>query len=251
MTTTDRNAPCPCGSGKKYKRCCLAREQAEAAPLPSPVHRADEELIEGILRFARRELGFRTAMDLLKDVPPDVNIEQAQMFWFEWMFFHAPFPDRSIADAYRQSSGRVVQRAWLESRLASWMTVLEVTALRIGEGFTCVDVLTGRQREILDAQASRSTHQGDMLLAFVVEHEGGTHLGLTHPLALPPQEGADTVKAIRDELGLRDDAKAPEAELRHPKTMRTIASIWTMATNVVSRRGAGESRDGGGAAGLS
>ena len=21
-----RNAPCPCGSGKKYKRCCLGRE---------------------------------------------------------------------------------------------------------------------------------------------------------------------------------------------------------------------------------
>lgn len=246
MTTTDRNAPCPCGSGRKYKRCCLAREQAEAAPRPSSVHRADEELIEGILRFARRELGFRSAMDLLTDVPPGVNIEHARMFWFEWMFFHAPFPDQSIANAYRRSSGRVVQRAWLESRLASWMTVLEITALRPGEGFTCVDVLTGRQREILDTQASRSTHQGDMLLAFVVEHEGETHLGLTHPLPLPPREGADTVKAIRDEIGLREDVKAAETELRHPRTMRTIASIWTMATNVVSRRGGGGIRDSGG-----
>ncbi len=23
-----RNAPCPCGSGKKYKHCCLARKSA-------------------------------------------------------------------------------------------------------------------------------------------------------------------------------------------------------------------------------
>ena len=23
-----RNDPCPCGSGKKYKKCCLARDQA-------------------------------------------------------------------------------------------------------------------------------------------------------------------------------------------------------------------------------
>ncbi|MGE5310910.1 MAG: SEC-C metal-binding domain-containing protein [Nitrospirota bacterium] len=22
-----RNAPCPCGSGKKYKRCCLRNEE--------------------------------------------------------------------------------------------------------------------------------------------------------------------------------------------------------------------------------
>jgi len=28
---TGRNDPCPCGSGQKYKRCCLAR--AEAARL--------------------------------------------------------------------------------------------------------------------------------------------------------------------------------------------------------------------------
>lgn len=25
------NAPCPCGSGLKYKRCCLPKEQARAS----------------------------------------------------------------------------------------------------------------------------------------------------------------------------------------------------------------------------
>jgi tetratricopeptide (TPR) repeat protein len=38
MTKPGRNDPCPCGSGKKYKRCCLAKNQeaertvAAAAP---------------------------------------------------------------------------------------------------------------------------------------------------------------------------------------------------------------------------
>jgi hypothetical protein len=27
MTTTGRNAPCPCGSGKKYKYCCGPKVQ--------------------------------------------------------------------------------------------------------------------------------------------------------------------------------------------------------------------------------
>lgn len=27
---TPRNAPCPCGSGKKYKKCCLTKEQEQA-----------------------------------------------------------------------------------------------------------------------------------------------------------------------------------------------------------------------------
>jgi preprotein translocase subunit SecA len=28
---TGRNEPCPCGSGKKYKKCCLQRGQVESA----------------------------------------------------------------------------------------------------------------------------------------------------------------------------------------------------------------------------
>jgi len=31
-----RNAPCPCGSGKKYKKCCLPRDQAQRAAEAPP-----------------------------------------------------------------------------------------------------------------------------------------------------------------------------------------------------------------------
>jgi len=40
-----RNAPCPCGSGKKYKQCCWARDQEadldDAITLPAFTRRAD------------------------------------------------------------------------------------------------------------------------------------------------------------------------------------------------------------------
>ncbi len=41
MTKISRNAPCPCGSGSKYKKCCLPEEHAAAKqaaredPIPS------------------------------------------------------------------------------------------------------------------------------------------------------------------------------------------------------------------------
>ena len=40
MAKPGRNDPCPCGSGKKYKRCCLDKDEAAgraalAAALPS------------------------------------------------------------------------------------------------------------------------------------------------------------------------------------------------------------------------
>jgi len=41
MTKVGRNQPCPCGSGKKYKQCCLAGDEAgrpaATQPLPPPL----------------------------------------------------------------------------------------------------------------------------------------------------------------------------------------------------------------------
>ena len=44
MTKVGRNQPCPCGSGKKYKQCCLAVDDAArlAAINPTPPQRAPE-----------------------------------------------------------------------------------------------------------------------------------------------------------------------------------------------------------------
>ena len=36
VSSISRNAPCPCGSGKKYKLCCLARDAAVPLPHSSP-----------------------------------------------------------------------------------------------------------------------------------------------------------------------------------------------------------------------
>lgn len=39
MAKVGRNQPCPCGSGKKYKQCCLAKDQAAAAATREQQHR--------------------------------------------------------------------------------------------------------------------------------------------------------------------------------------------------------------------
>ncbi len=55
MTKIGRNEPCPCGSGIKYKRCCL-RKESESETL-SPVHQLKISLmaeIEKITNAAQR-----------------------------------------------------------------------------------------------------------------------------------------------------------------------------------------------------
>lgn len=49
MSITSRNAPCPCGSGRKYKKCCFS-------PLTEPRLAADELIVPGTVRsFASRQ----------------------------------------------------------------------------------------------------------------------------------------------------------------------------------------------------
>ena len=59
-----RNEPCPCGSGIKYKRCCLARLEAVAREL-----RDRDAVLGGLIAWLRseheqdiEEAGSRTAM---------------------------------------------------------------------------------------------------------------------------------------------------------------------------------------------
>ena len=56
MTATSapgRNDPCPCGSGRKYKQCCLDKQQSAArearakAEAEAPVAAADEPVAAG------------------------------------------------------------------------------------------------------------------------------------------------------------------------------------------------------------
>ncbi len=67
LAGTGRNDPCPCGSGKKYKKCHLAADEAAAAaPVTAPD--ADEMLATGWRLFEQRRPGaaeksFRAALE--------------------------------------------------------------------------------------------------------------------------------------------------------------------------------------------
>lgn len=72
MAKVGRNDPCPCGSGKKYKRCCLERDQEAERALRSPATDRKAEAQDlafdawEILDMDRREARrlFRKAIEL-------------------------------------------------------------------------------------------------------------------------------------------------------------------------------------------
>src|SRR3989441_7722863 len=97
MSDIGRNDPCPCGSGKKYKRCCLAKD----APAPGAWTTGERDsALASLMRFARRaELdGDRAAAEVafwgkrLERMTPaeareTMDFEQSRFGFHEWLGF--------------------------------------------------------------------------------------------------------------------------------------------------------------------
>lgn len=56
MSKPGRNDPCPCGSGKKYKRCCLPRDEGRQSDLRALEHLFEEEGYEEQIAAFQRAL---------------------------------------------------------------------------------------------------------------------------------------------------------------------------------------------------
>ena len=83
MRKVGRNEPCPCGSGKKYKKCCLDQPRASfASRLWSP-EEVEEMATEVIVeRLASMGISFNSD-DFLRSVQESFSAEQISERWFD------------------------------------------------------------------------------------------------------------------------------------------------------------------------
>src|SRR2546422_4242840 len=88
-----RNVPCPCGSGKKYKRCCLPKIAESEETLWARERAASDDLSRAILRYAERKFGM-CILDAWDDFhlgQPDgldhPDFDEGQIF-FPYFLFH-------------------------------------------------------------------------------------------------------------------------------------------------------------------
>ena len=76
LSTHERNVPCPCGSGRKYKQCCLPIEQA----MPKPQMNLLPMVLDSLPRRRWGELvGSRIVPDMVFDAALQMNQEHREM----------------------------------------------------------------------------------------------------------------------------------------------------------------------------
>ena len=165
-----RNHPCSCGSGKKYKHCCLNAVSVQVAAPANLTWRRLRSLLDGyateMLRFIAEAYGPLAVHEAWNEFmcddglefDPDTSLMQLFMPWF----FHCWSPDpiatmvgeKSLHNviptaAYLSSKGRRLDpllRRYLESLLSAPFTFFEVLACDPGTGMTLRDVMTQEER---------------------------------------------------------------------------------------------------------
>lgn len=181
---TGRNEPCPCGSGRKYKQCCLRERQAQRA---APADRGVGVAIAWIRKEFRRqvpgaiETGFFAGIDpqivadalaaLGDERVQDVNAKIGDFVLSEAIFERAEGAGRGI-DWVLERAPRLSdeQRDFLARLADAPLRLYEVVESRPGEGLQLRDALADSRSPpfVTEPLASTTLGAGDMLGARVL-----------------------------------------------------------------------------------
>lgn len=213
-----RNQPCPCGSGKKFKRCHLGTSEAAgsstasksvAAP-PAPaaamgsgtsarpaIHGRDERIVAEILAFAAKRFGKAVLSRGVQDVFGDRDVPDqlvSPMLAYGWSFESKPLAAHFLDTNRGRLSGG--ERAWIELQLATRLSVWEVLRVERGRGVELVDLLSGQRCFVHEVRGSQTLVLRDAILGRVVMDDPAVLCGI-HERTLSPRSAAAVVERAR------------------------------------------------------
>ncbi len=233
-----RNDPCPCGSGKKYKRCCLLKPADPIDILWSHERKASESLTEQMLRFATRRFG-AFAQDAWDDFNlgyPEEQFASAKSegqifnpyFIFHWTLKRTRTSRAKGGDVARafllENSTRLdeMELQVLELSMAEPLSFYEVVSNRPGAGFLLRDILTGRETDVREQSASSGVQSGNIIFGQVLALQGLAVLGCCASVVIPPRMKAEVV-ALRKRL--RNKCRKQNGEIKGETLSRYAEEI--------------------------
>lgn len=172
MQKIGRNESCPCGSGKKYKKCCLAKEQGKATRLrdESTVAKSALDWLGGQYPDGVRtaiQTGYYTGLKKAeKQALDELPAEKKDLLSInigEWLLTDAKIavhdesvPVRELLLGENGSIFSDAGRSWLSSLGERSLSLFEVRQLEPGAGLLVKDVLSSESPEVWVAESKLS-----------------------------------------------------------------------------------------------
>jgi len=237
-----RNDPCPCGSGRKYKHCCLA-SQAAIDSVWQRQHEESARLVGEMMKFAGREFG-ELVLEAWKDFnmsdfpkPLDDAGEECRLFMpyylFQWDPERSPRSKKTyrrglVASCYvGQESERFTELDWLfiEQATTQPISFYEVLRSHPGRGMAVRDILTGEETEVMERTASQTACPGDIIYAQIWHEPELAVLGCSAPMCIPPKKKIEVIelrKRLRKKIGKQNRDLTANDLVRYADTIREV-----------------------------
>ncbi len=230
-----RNDPCPCGSGKKYKRCCELATHVAVNPDVARANAAkvaDNALMLRILRFARMRAGttwLPAAFDLyVGDADDEVGEGELQLA-VPWAVFSAEIVEgMTMASAFRDENATPLSRELrelLDAQMNAWLGLWDVRHVERGVGMQVTDLLSGEERFVHEISGSEAIGVRAVILGRVVDVGGVTIFGGIHPNPFEPTEADIVVREVQRLCRVRTRPIAIE-RLRQSRIELALIHLW-------------------------
>jgi hypothetical protein len=206
MALSGRNDPCPCGSGRKFKHCCLRALDAEDATR-TRLRTAEGVLVPALFAYAADQFGdefFTEAWEefFLWDSVPD-NVAESREFGttFDPFFVFSFVPD-SVEDELppgwpteplalhflhqEVESCPDLHREFVVQACKCPPSFFVVESTEPSRAIDIRDILTGRRFHVLEQSASRTLRAGDLTFTRIVTIGGASIMIGASPWVIPP-----------------------------------------------------------------
>jgi len=173
MVKIGRNAPRPCGSGLKYKKCCLGKEQTESFTR-FLIHRKMDELISQMLEYGEQNFeqdAIRQAWEDFYGSDPESELEGSpysdmfmRWFLFLWIPNEEEYEDEEYPSPYtigaqylkdKKSQLDSPSKKILESALNAPLSYWQVETVRQSKGIFLKDLLLGRECFVEEVEGTK------------------------------------------------------------------------------------------------
>ena len=222
MAKVGRNDPCPCGSGKKYKNCCMRQDRLSVSRELNI--RADEALLlNALYQFAQtRRFASATSsafavfwggvydLDGLQEIESD-DIRRT----FEWFIhdYHVGDDRRHLIDIFLENQGDQLPpeaRSLLEAWADSSMGLFRVLGSGGDARLSLYDCLRRVELEAKDPTLARNAQRGDLVIGRHYLLAGMTNLSMMS-LLLPGEFEQPLVEYLQNAFDIYH-GEHPDAE---------------------------------------
>ncbi len=202
---TGRNDRCPCGSGKKYKHCCLGVD-ADTDQVWRRLRIAEGKFVDGALTWASRELGpeiLRSAWSdfSLDEQGGDLPVDDPEFgsgfmpyFAFNWRAARRDpreWPRRPPALELlriRPQDFDAFDARFAAEACGCYPSFHQVVAVEPGKAIEVRDLLRGVTARVRERKASHTVAPGGILFARLLSMDGVSIFIGSGSLLLPPDE---------------------------------------------------------------